>query len=165
MSSPSTCQTPKIWTPSSPQDLDTILTAVTEQVREVPQRGLGYGLLRAADETLAVSPPITFTYHPPLPDDALFNVTDVRRPCDHTDKRIHLDAGVLGKQLVVEWHCAPGLYGKATIEHLNGELIAALGTVIEHCHRSDTVQLTPSDFPDADLDQETLDRLLADLGG
>ena len=146
------------------EHLDTTLKAVKEQARQVPQHGLGYSLLCATDETLAVKPPVTFTYRPPLLDNPLYRVTGIHFPDGPTDGQIHLNAGTISGQLQLDWHYDTNLYRKATITRLSCDLISALQTLIRHCRESGTVQFAPSDFPEADLDQEALDRFIAGLG-
>jgi non-ribosomal peptide synthase protein (TIGR01720 family) len=145
------------------EDLDTLLKTIKEQARQVPQRGLGYGLLRAADETLAVQPPVTFTYRPPFAEDSSFHVAGVHIPDTREEGQIHLSAGIIGGQLELDWHYQTNLYRKATVSRLSEDLVVALQKLIQHCHESDSVQFTPSDFPEADLDQDTLDQFLTML--
>lgn len=146
------------------EHLDTTLKAVKERARQVPQHGLGYSPLCATDETLAVKPPVTFTYRPPLLDNPLYRVTGIHFPDGPTDGQIHLNAGTISGQLQLDWHYDTNLYRKATITRLSCDLISALQTLIRHCRESGTVQFAPSDFPEADLDQEALDRFIAGLG-
>lgn len=145
------------------ENLDTILKAVKEQARQVPQSGLSYSLLRATDETIAMQPSFTFTYRPPLLDDAFFRVVDVCIPDDRADGQIHLEAGTINGQLQFDWHYNTSLYRRATITHLSHNLVTVLQTLIRHCHESDAIQFTPSDFPGVGLDQEALDQLIAKL--
>ena len=147
------------------EDLDVFLKAVKEQVRQVPQQGLGYGFLCVTDETLAVHPPIAFSYCPPLLGDALFRIADVHLHDDPTDEHIHLSAGTIDGQLQLTWRYNTGLHREATIVRLNEELVSALQTLTRYCYEANTVMLTPSDFPESSLGQEALDRLIAKIGG
>jgi phthiocerol/phenolphthiocerol synthesis type-I polyketide synthase E len=146
------------------EELDTVLKSVKEQARQAPQYGLGYSILRVTDETLTLEPSVTFTCHPPLLDHSLFRVVDVHISENRPDKQIHLSAGTVKGQLQLDWHYNTNSYRKTTITRLSHDLIATLQTLIEHCWQSGTVQFTPSDFPEAGLDQGTLDQFLATLG-
>ena len=47
----------------------------------------------------------------------------------------------------------------AVVERVAVSFVNALRRVVQHCSTSDTSGYTPSDFPSARLDQETLDRV------
>ena len=145
------------------EHLGTTLKAVKEQARQVPQHGLGYSPLCATDETLAVKPPVTFTYRLPLLGNTLYRVTGIHFPDGLTDGQTHLHAGKISGQLQLDWHYDTNLYRKATITRLSCDLISTLQTLIRHCRELDTVQFAPSDFPEAGLDQEALDQFIAKL--
>lgn len=148
---------------SATKDPDAVLKAVKEQTHQVPQHGLGYSFLRAADETLALQPPVIFTYTPPFPDSPPFRVVDIRTVYVHAGGQIHLNASTIDGQLQLDWHYNTNLYRKETIVDLSHNLMAALQTLVRHCHESEIVQFAPSDFPAAGLDQDLLDQFISEL--
>jgi non-ribosomal peptide synthase protein (TIGR01720 family) len=153
---------------SATDDLDAVLKGVKEQVRGVPHYGLGYSFLRTAAEIPVIQPQVTFSYHPPLSDCPFFRVVDAHISDDaglyrRTDVPMHLSAGVINGQLRLDWTYNAGLYRRATMTRLSHNLVAALQTLILHCHESSAVPFASSDFPEAGLDQKELDQFIARL--
>ena len=82
----------------------------------------------------------------------------------HGDRnpRVHvleINAWIIGGQLQTSWSYSRNLHRRETIQHLAGQTISAIETLIDHCTSSEAGGFTPSDFPLADLDQQQLDRL------
>jgi non-ribosomal peptide synthase protein (TIGR01720 family) len=156
------------------------LKRVKEQLRAAPNQGLGYGLLRylsrderAAEELRRVPrPEISFLYLGQL-DQAIaanspFSPAKESRGATASPRarRSHLlsvSSFVAEGQLNLDWTYSENIHASATIERLAGDYLQALGELIEHCLGASMGGYTPSDFPDAELGQEELDRLLADL--
>ena len=67
-------------------------------------------------------------------------------------------------QLLVEWIYSEAIHERKRIEDLADEFMAALRKLIAHCLSDDAGGFIPSDFPDAELSQEDLDDLMAELG-
>ena len=53
------------------------------------------------------------------------------------------------------------MHARATIERLAQLYKEALQSLIEHCQSAQAGGYTPSDFPEANLSQDELDRLMA----
>jgi non-ribosomal peptide synthase protein (TIGR01720 family) len=70
---------------------------------------------------------------------------------------------VAGGQLQLDWTYSESVHLRATIESLAESYLQALRGLIHHCLNTTTDGYTPSDFPDAELSQEELDRLMAEL--
>jgi len=156
------------------------LRAVKETLRGLlqrgPSKGLGYGLLRwlggeetAARLTPAVPPGLLFNYLGQL-DAALgaggIGLAPEPAGPDHAPggRRSHLleiNAYVLGGRLGITWAFSPAFHRRATIERLAEAFQEALQDLA--ASREEAVA-TPADFPEAELDQESLARLLAHLG-
>ena len=64
-------------------------------------------------------------------------------------------------QLHVEWTYGGQVYNRATIERLAHGFMGKLRALIDHCLSPDAGGYTPSDFPEAGLNQDDLDRLLS----
>jgi non-ribosomal peptide synthase protein (TIGR01720 family) len=126
------------------------LQAVKEQLRRVPSRGLGYGLLRylAGDQQVAEQlrslpqADIYFDYlgqiDRSLPAEAgLALVTESSGPhlSPGTRRRYLLEvtAAVLGGRLRLSWAYSPGRHRRATVEALARNFLAALREVVIHC--------------------------------
>jgi non-ribosomal peptide synthase protein (TIGR01720 family) len=153
------------------------LKAVKEQLRRVPQQGLGYGVLRylGADPAVAAAlaaqaqPELCFRYRgQPWPAGAsqltALPAEEPGRPSAQRRYLIEIDAGITAGQLQLRWTYSEQVYQRATIARLLDAWLAALQDVIEHCLSPDAGGYTPSDFPEAGLDQRGLDKFMARLG-
>ncbi|HEY2194794.1 MAG TPA: non-ribosomal peptide synthase/polyketide synthase, partial [Actinomycetospora sp.] len=152
------------------------LKAVKEQLRAVPRRGLGYGALRYLTPTSGLAdhpgPQISFNYLGQFdwasPDDGgllagtpggLGGDADPRAGRSHA---LDVLARVEHRRLEISWSYAAGVHADATIRRLAAQMVAALVGIVEHCARPGAGGRTPSDFPLADIDQATVDRLAGD---
>jgi non-ribosomal peptide synthase protein (TIGR01720 family) len=158
------------------------LRRVKEQLRSIPKRGLGYGLLRyLADgdgglERLreSIQPDASFNYlgqlDQALDEDPNFRLAKESIGPAHSPRaaRSHLleiEASIIGGQLQIVWSYSENLHRRQTIEGLAQDYIGALRSLIAHCRSSEAGGFTPSDFPEAKLSQADLDKLIAGLGG
>jgi non-ribosomal peptide synthase protein (TIGR01720 family) len=155
------------------------LKAVKEQLRRVPSRGVGFGILRwlSLDETIVKSlrelprPEIGFNYLGQV-DQAMGATTAFRladesvgesqSPRAHRAHRIEINGSVAGGRLQFGWSCERDQ--RARIEQLASAYLTRLRELIAHCRQSEAGGYTPSDFPDAGLNQSELDALLAEVG-
>lgn len=156
------------------------LKAIKEQVRQLPARGVGYGVLRylTADPEIARAvqtvprPEISFLYLGQVDHNATaaarFKV--VHEPmgpsCSAPAIRSHLlevVAQVVDSRLRLDWAYSDNVHRRATIEHLAEGLIESLDLLFAHCRSSEATSYTPSDFPGAKLSQDDLDRLIAQI--
>ncbi|HEX8694771.1 MAG TPA: condensation domain-containing protein, partial [Longimicrobium sp.] len=156
------------------------LKAVKEQLRAVPNRGIGHGALRwlspraEVREALAVLPRarVRFEYLGQFdgsageegffalaPESAGPNV-DPRTERGHL---LALTGSVLGGRLEVTWQYSAGVHRRETVEALARDYVAELRALIAHCTSEEAGGYTPSDFPLADIDQSTLALLEAQL--
>ncbi|WP_315799640.1 non-ribosomal peptide synthetase, partial [Bradyrhizobium sp. SZCCHNR1002] len=150
------------------------LKRVKEQLRAVPQRGVGYGMLRylGGGDVPAPDVEVSFNYLGQLDGAAGgqafgFAPEDVGREQHAANRRPHLidvSAHVGSRGLELRWFYAGELFEAATIERVAQRHVAALRELIAHC-RSSAGGLTPSDVPLAQLDQDTLDRIVGSVGG
>ncbi|MDB4950211.1 MAG: hypothetical protein JWM27_2860 [Gemmatimonadetes bacterium] len=159
------------------------LRAVKEQLRAVPDRGVGYGALRwMADGAVAERlrgmprPQVSFNYLGQLDARAgrsergLFADSGAdpgpqRAPSARRAHRISVDAAVTGGRLQVTWSFGAGAYERGTVERLAAGYLAALREIVAHCRHPQAGGFTPSDFDLAGLDQDELDALLGGLRG
>ena len=74
---------------------------------------------------------------------------------------LHIDSKVVANQLQLCWTYRESVYPPATIETLAQCWLEKLRSLIHHCLSPEAGGYTPSDFPLAELDQSTLDRLVA----
>ena len=157
------------------------LKAVKEQLRGVPNRGIGYGILRyLGDDKIAEElknlpqAEVIFNYlgqfDQTLSESSLFSFaresTGNSRSLEGTRSHLfEIDGLVNGGQLSLSWTYSKNLYQKATVEYLAQSYLEVLRELIVHCQSPDAGGYTPSDFPDVDLNQEELENVLAEIGG
>ncbi len=149
------------------------LKSVKEQLRRVPRHGIGYGILRylAPEAEMAAwpEPEMVFNYLGQF--DQVFAGSEMFRvaaggsgpwhsPRQHRRYRLEINSLVSGGQLEVRWTYNSCFHPEAAIRRLADECVAALREVIHHCQSPEAGGYTPSDFPLAQLDQSTLDRLV-----
>ena len=157
-----------------------VLTSVKEQLRAVPGRGLGYGLLRylrggdAISAGLAGLPQaeVSFNYLGQLdqafPESSPFRMAKESVGPSHSvaaKRRYRLDvrSSVLHGRLGIRWAYSENQYRRDTIEALAARVIAALRELIAHCLAPEAGGYTPSDFQKANLSREDLDDVMASL--
>jgi non-ribosomal peptide synthase protein (TIGR01720 family) len=157
-----------------------VLKAVKEQLREVPRRGLGYGLLRylstdvSAGERLKAQPQaeVSFNYlgqvDQVLGESSLFAMAGESSGAGQSERGqrdylLEINAIIAGGQLRLSWSYSQNLHHRETIEAVAAEYIQQLQQLIAHCQSSEAGGYTPSDFPDVDLSQGDLDELLTEL--
>jgi amino acid adenylation domain-containing protein/non-ribosomal peptide synthase protein (TIGR01720 family) len=157
-----------------PGDVCATLCEVKEQLRAVPDRGIGYGLLRRLDaqasRALAAQPQpeICFNYlgqfDAAAGEHARFRASGepAGAAADPSEKRDHLfeiDAWVQHGRLHLEWTYSEEAHERALVERLASDLVGALRAILAEV-RAGAGKLTPSDVPLAGLSQPALDRLL-----
>ncbi|MQA57043.1 non-ribosomal peptide synthetase, partial [Pseudomonas piscis] len=149
---------------------------IKEQLRAVPNKGIGFGALRylgdeAAQQTLAALavPRITFNYLGQF--DGSFDEPDTwfapAVEAKGEDQSLQAPLGnwltingqVYGGELELDWTFSQAMFEPATIQRLADEYTEELKALIEHCSQPEHRGVTPSDFPLASLNQQQLDGL------
>ena len=158
------------------------LKRVKEEVRGVPGRGIGYGLLRyvrggEVGSRLRELPQaeVSFNYLGQLDEvvsgerrwgAAREGSGRVRSERGRRRHLISVDSSISGGQLRVVWSYSGAAYGAEQIEELAQIYLRVLGEAIEQSQtgtEAGALGYTPSDFPDAHLSQPELDDLIAGL--
>lgn len=165
-----------------PDEPGAALRSAKEQLRAVPAKGVGFGVLRwmGDDATRAALaafpvPQVSFNYlgqmdgAPSAAGDALLVPSEgdagrLRSPLAPRTHLISIDAAVMGGRLHVTWTYAPAVHDRATVERLAAGFLDALRDLVAYCRDPEAGGYTPSDFALAGLDQEGLDALLSQLG-
>ena len=151
------------------------IKAIKEQLRGVPHKGLGYGVLRyLADDlckqSMAALPSaqVTFNYlgqfDHSFGTDALFHPLEESAGLAHDPdaplpNELSIDSQVYGGELVLRWTFSRERHDQQVIRDLAEAYLAELHSLIAHCLQDDAGGLTPSDFPLARLTQVQLDAL------
>jgi amino acid adenylation domain-containing protein/non-ribosomal peptide synthase protein (TIGR01720 family) len=154
------------------------LKAVKEQLRAIPGRGLGYGLLRylGPDRALAEQlarlpqPELVFNYLGQL-DQAVPEAAPLRTAREAsgpshspTARRSHLlevTASVRGGRLHAGWVYSENRHRRETVRALAEAWLTALRGLIDACLSAEVGGVTPSDFDKATLSQDAIDMLAA----
>lgn len=156
------------------------IKSIKEQLRRIPNRGVGFAILRylcrdgVVVEQLRTAnrSPVLYNYLGQFNQSAsgsgLFGLTSESCGPDHdpAGPRSHvleINAMVFDDRLQVDWVYSKNLHAAATIERLAEDYMETLRNLISHCLSSEAGGFSPSDFPEADLDQEDLDDLLKQL--
>ncbi|MBV6662338.1 amino acid adenylation domain-containing protein [Pseudomonas yamanorum] len=157
------------------ENLPATIKAVKEQLRAVPDKGIGYGVLRYLAEpgvgaALAAlpQPRITFNYlgqfDRQFDQNALFIPSEegsgqAQDPQAPLANWLTVEGQVYGGELSLQWGFSRDMFNVSTIQRLADDYVAELTALIDHCCRTPAGQVTPSDFPLANLTQQQLDGL------
>jgi len=160
---------------SSPGDA---LKTIKEQLRKIPNQGLGYGVLRylssktqeTAEQLQAIpQPEVSFNYlgqfDQVLPNSSLFRYAlDPSGPtCYLQGSRTHLldiTGFIVGGELQMNWVYSEKIHRRITVEALAQGFIKNLQALIAHCQSHGAGGYTPSDFSLVQLSQDALDEAL-----
>ena len=151
------------------------IKAIKEQLRGIPHKGLGYGVLRyltdsATRQALADLPVAAVTFNYLGQFDQSFGADALFRPLAEATGAAHdplaplpnelsIDGQVYGGQLQLRWTFSAERYTPQTIATLAEAYVSELETLIAHCLSAGAGGLTPSDFPLTALSQAQLDAL------
>ncbi|AXA24574.1 non-ribosomal peptide synthetase [Pseudomonas putida] len=156
-------------------DVGASIKAVKEQLRAVPGKGLGYGLLRylgdeAQRQALGQVTPARITFNYLGQFDQQFDAQALWAPATERSGQaqdpeaplanwLTLESQVYAGELSLRWGYSGQMYHDATIEGLAQAYRDELAQLIAHCLQTPAGQATPSDFPLARIDQAQLDAL------
>jgi len=159
-------------------DLTEVIESVKHQLSRLPQRGMGYGLLRylrsdpktAARLRALRRAEVSFNYlgqfDQTFAGSSLFQPSgeareQVMSPSATRSHLIEVNGAVLARSLRVTWTYGSRGHHRATITKLSERFADALRSLIESCQSRSSDGYTPSDFPLISADQNRLDRLIS----
>ncbi|MBC1312640.1 amino acid adenylation domain-containing protein, partial [Trichormus variabilis PNB] len=153
-----------------------IIKSIKEQLRAIPHRGIGYGILRYlckdsnVKEKIQTVPTaeISFNYLGQFDQvqsetgwkfapETTGSVQSLKQTRNHL---LDINALVIDGKLRIEWTYNSHVHARSTVEKLAQSYLQAIASIIEHCQLAENRGFTPSDFPDAQLNQSQLDELL-----
>ncbi|MCA6095489.1 amino acid adenylation domain-containing protein [Streptomyces sp. SCA3-4] len=160
--------------------------AVKEQLRSVPDHGLGYGLLRYLDAEASkrlaggAEPQLSFNYLgrftapedalPPTATEPVFETgrytggADGQRPFAHAlEINARTDDFTGGSSLSCTWTWPDGLFTDEEIQELCEGWVTALQVLADQLRRPGAGGRTPSDLPMVRLTQQQIERLESSL--
>ncbi|MFK0090369.1 amino acid adenylation domain-containing protein, partial [Pseudomonas sp. NPDC090755] len=157
-------------------DLRGSILLVKERLRAVPNKGIGYGVLRhlgsAAQQTALgeLQPPrITFNYLGQFDSsfqgqDGAFMPAGEAHGLEVGDDAplgnwLSVNGQVFGGELSLSWTFSREMFSEATIQQLADAYVSELQALVAHCCDPAQGGVSPSDFPLARLTQPLLDKL------
>jgi non-ribosomal peptide synthase protein (TIGR01720 family) len=158
------------------------LKSVKEQLRRIPKRGIGYGMLRYLSQDTEVieklralpQAEVCFNYlgqGDQLVSGPLFfgpvreAIGPHRSPQGWRHYLLEVNSRLAGGQLRCDWTYSEQIHRWDTIAGLAQGFIEALRMLIRQCQSAEAGGYTPSDFPQMRLSQQELDELLTGLDG
>ena len=161
---------------STPDVQGEILKSVKEQLRRIPDKGIGFGVLKylAGDEKLQIlpQPEVSFNYlgqfDQILSESSLFKPAKEPTGAAQSMKEmrshvIDINSSIVEGSLKIDWSYSKNIHKPETIESLSNSFIETLRSIIIHCQSPEAGGYTPSDFPEADLDDGELEGLLDEI--
>jgi amino acid adenylation domain-containing protein/non-ribosomal peptide synthase protein (TIGR01720 family) len=156
------------------------LKAIKEQLRRVPRRGIGYGLLRYLSDEAAIKQQLAAQPHAEVAFNYLGQFDQMleqsggmrlaqessgpeRSPQARRSHLLEISASITNGRLQVEWRYSEKLHRQSTIEALAQWFIASLRALISHCQSPEAGGYTPSDFADVELSQEEIEALMSEV--
>ncbi len=154
------------------------LKQIKEQLRAVPNKGLGFGALRYLGDAQAQQalgalprPRITFNYLGQFDgsfeggeQEGLFapsgDASGAEQSLDAPlGNWLEINGQVYGGELKLNWSFSQEMFEQTTVQQLADDYARELKALIEHCCAAAHQGVTPSDFPLARLSQGQLDAL------
>lgn len=150
---------------------------IKEQLRAIPNKGLGYGVLRYLSDGLtrtqmAALPEarITFNYLGQFDNSfdenkgALFSPAEEDGGASQSDESpmgnwLEINGQVYAGELTLNWGFSGDIYQSDTVQALADAYTKELTELISHCVDDNNQGLTPSDFPFTPLTQAQIDTL------
>jgi amino acid adenylation domain-containing protein/non-ribosomal peptide synthase protein (TIGR01720 family) len=162
------------------------LKSVKEQLRKIPERGVGYGLLKYVTGEEGVRERVRgmgeaevafnylgqFEYFGRLEADereggrwtvASESSGSTESGAEQRRHLLEINGGVTGGRLVMTWSYSENVHRRTTIKAVAERFIGAMRELIAHCQRPEAGGYTPSDFSLTELDQEDLNKLLGEV--
>jgi len=145
------------------------IISIKEKLRGVPNEGIGFGILRYLKklDVLTPKPAVIFNF---LGNQKPFNSTVLGKGefiskgvrSEETERHHLLEINALIEEgnLNLLFSFSEKFHKPETIQNLVELFEKALRELIEHCAMRETSEYSPSDFPEADLNQDDLDNLL-----
>ncbi len=161
-------------------ELSESLRLVKEQLRAIPNRGIGYGLLRYLSrkreitEALSRLPQAQVRFNYLGQTDRAMSHASLFRPCAgatgpsqspaaERGYLLNIIGAVTGGELRLEWTYSKNIHNRETIARLAETYLNELRTLIANARSADTSSISPTDFPSARLSQAELNKVLSKL--
>jgi non-ribosomal peptide synthase protein (TIGR01720 family) len=160
----------------NPDDLGAAIKTVKEDLRHIPHKGIGYGILSYLKPNSPLNPHIhstlSFNYlgqwDNTLTQEGLFSFSQESTGKSVSDLNassylLDINAEVKEGTLHLFWTYSPNHYLPKTLETLSHNFIHRLKQLIHHCCQDHNFGYTPSDFPLARFTQKNLNVNFRDI--
>ncbi|MEH2050562.1 amino acid adenylation domain-containing protein [Nostoc sp.] len=161
-------------------DLGTALKSVKEQLRLIPNKGIGYGLLRYLNVDAEISAQlekipqaeISFNYLGQFAQ--VVNTSSLMQIANEPSGNsqslqgqrhylLDINAIITNEKLQIDWTYSSNIHQHETIENIAQEFVETLQDIIAHCLSPENAGYTPTDFPLIQLNQLEIDQILQNL--
>ena len=164
----------------NPSDPEQSIVETKEQLRSIPLKGLGYGLLRYCSRDLETKtalkavpePQICFNYLGSLVTESfagsLLKMTseptgEARNRNGKRPYLLEINTFILEDQLTIDCFYSQNFHDKTTINNFVSIYIKNLRHLIQHCQSPTAGKFSPSDFPESGLNQGELDNFISQI--
>lgn len=161
-------------------DLKDSIRNVKEQLRSIPEHGLGFGVLNYLSHDKQVQavmsqfkqPEIIFNYlgqlDRGLEKNSFFQMIDsnISSPHGLNQERkylLNINGSIFDQRLKIIFTYSDKIYHEISIKKLADLYYEALEKIIDYCSSGNYFGFSPSDFPDVNLDQAELDTVLEEI--
>ncbi|SHI51997.1 condensation domain-containing protein [Algibacter luteus] len=154
------------------QGLGTHIKGIKEELRTIPSNGIGFGVLKYLSNTNTsklkeLQPKVIFNYFGKANTNEKnnevgfkFMESSTRDMQSERNYEIEINTQIINDNLYVNWSFTKDLYKEETALILTEKFIENLKLIIKYCITQDNITYTPSDFPEANINQDDLDNLL-----
>lgn len=161
-------------------DMSYQIRHIKESIRKIPNKGLGYGVLRYLSRMenedlsyLDVNRDICFNYLGQFDNglkEGLFEISDLSKGLNvsKSSKRtyaIEINGVLLNDRLRITLDYCTNEYNENTIVGFMDMFKQSLYRVVDHCMSTKNVHRTPSDYGNTEIKMEELDRILKAVDG
>ncbi|MEL7038648.1 MAG: amino acid adenylation domain-containing protein [Cyanobacteria bacterium J06592_8] len=161
------------------QNTGETLKSVKEQLRDIPNHGISYGILRylSLDQAVqsqlrnASQSEVIFNYlgqiNPVQSDFFRLDLSESnpfnKSPVSTRRYLLEINGLIAHNQLQLNWNYSKNIHKRETVEAWANHFITALKTLIHSASSPETETYTPSDFSAARLNQKQLDKLITKI--
>lgn len=157
--------------------IEQALPVVKDELRAIPNHGIGYGLLRYLGPNQGIieklraepHPEVSFNYlgqfDQVFAESKLFTIRQdfdgpIRSPLGKRSHLLEINAAVIAGQLHTVWIYSEGIHQRATIERLSDAFNATLRSLITYRPEPGAAEsYTLTDFPLAEIDEQEFSKL------
>ncbi|WP_170958295.1 non-ribosomal peptide synthetase [Bacillus pseudomycoides] len=168
-----TTQFPVILPVEPNTDISERIKTIKEEIREIPNKGIGYGILRYLSKNQRelsnyLIPEISFNYFGQMDQDFENNAFRMSSYCtgrtmDEKTKRLYklnIHGVVQNGKLIFEIDYSKAHYQRDTIEKLGEYFKNSLKSIIQHCVCKKESEITPSDLTLKGINVKELEKII-----